>query len=373
MNSTTHNKLKLLYIIDSNYGSMGEALYFLKGYGYDASLLLQKEMYDLNVGRLDYPLYVYQGLYDIKETIAAVKPDIVFLNSGYLYVPEKSLTAGDFFGLVNSIKSQKIVLVTSDPFLNIWDLYAARGLLNNPKIKFFKQIFDDMPHLTLFELKNHRDFRAVSFYNNNIRLKPAELSAYKHKAHKFLNIKPTSDFWLFFFSAIDYEIQLRRCPSFHAVLLDRLNETIKNNRVPVLIAPSECIEVLKNHLKAGEGQAFFLTYCDFESFNGLLLGAEYVFGWNIISFSVFIRIMNELPIFFFDKGHLHHSIRGFYRHIVRYFSNCRINIFRLENELTLKKLRLFSREQNRRLFNPIYNDIRRQEPPQQALEKLLNG
>jgi hypothetical protein len=39
-------------------------------------------------------------------------------------------------------------------------------------------------------------------------------------------------------------------------------------------------------------------------FLGLLLEAQYAFYWNVFANSVPSRLVNELPVFFFDTGHM---------------------------------------------------------------------
>jgi hypothetical protein len=43
-----------------------------------------------------------------------------------------------------------------------------------------------------------------------------------------------------------------------------------------------------------------------------LLDAEYVFYWNAFSFSLFLRLSQGRPAFFFDPGHLPRVIKPYY-------------------------------------------------------------
>src|SRR4030095_10749890 len=44
------------------------------------------------------------------------------------------------------------------------------------------------------------------------------------------------------------------------------------------------------------------------AFTALLLDAEHVFYWNVLSNSTILRITNRLPVFFFDAGHIVHAL-----------------------------------------------------------------
>jgi hypothetical protein len=47
-----------------------------------------------------------------------------------------------------------------------------------------------------------------------------------------------------------------------------------------------------------------MPLCGYEQFRALLITAEYVFYWNVMSNSVLLRIVNGGSVFFMDTGHL---------------------------------------------------------------------
>ncbi len=47
-----------------------------------------------------------------------------------------------------------------------------------------------------------------------------------------------------------------------------------------------------------------MPFCGYEQFRALLITAEHVFYWNVMSNSVLVRIVNGGSVFFMDAGHL---------------------------------------------------------------------
>ena len=97
--------------------------------------------------------------------------------------------------------------------------------------------------------------------------------------------------------------------AFHTVLLDRLKDAVCAGCQPVLLAPEPCLAALRESATAIPG-AILLSFCPFDLFHALLLDAEYVFYWNIFSNSIILRVVNGLPLFSFNRGHLAPVVTG---------------------------------------------------------------
>ena len=59
-----------------------------------------------------------------------------------------------------------------------------------------------------------------------------------------------------------------------------------------------------------------LSFCDYDRFTSLLLGAEFAFYWNAVSHSILLRLLNAKPVFLFNKGHLARGVKTIYRRII---------------------------------------------------------
>ena len=54
-------------------------------------------------------------------------------------------------------------------------------------------------------------------------------------------------------------------------------------------------------------------------FSALVLSAEYVFYWNVLSHSMFLRLLNARPVFLFDRGHLVRNVTPLYERIIEWY------------------------------------------------------
>src|SRR5262249_48720049 len=106
---------------------------------------------------------------------------------------------------------------------------------------------------------------------------------------------------------------------FDDLLTNQAYEVLRQGRQPVLVAPPACMTSVTLHCAAADGLVL-LPFCRYDQFMSLLLDAEYVFYWNICSYSVLIRVMNRLPVFFFDQGHIaRYSTELFSRNLDCYY------------------------------------------------------
>src|SRR5262249_33291333 len=143
--------------------------------------------------------------------------------------------------------------------------------------------------------------------------------------------------------------------AFNDLLTDQLFETVYQGRQPVLVAPPGCTSAVALRCltetqtlglklayvdpQAGTDQdkdawvkpAYDLVRADhdlvllpfsrYDCFMSLTLEAEYVFYWNLISASVVVRIVNGLPFFCFERGHIaHYSPALFSRNLQCYLA-----------------------------------------------------
>jgi hypothetical protein len=383
---TVTHEPRLLFIINYDFGSLGEALYFLKGNPFNASLLLPQNLFELNKDKLDYPLYLYHTIHDIEQVVARVMPQIVMLYSGYLFVIDGIMSHQDFERSLNYLHSQGMILATSDPFLN-W--YSAIDSAKIRKESFYSKFTDysraihrllkKFIHITPLELQVKADLKALSFYNKNGLLTPQERADCRSTAYQYLNIEDSRQFWLFYLATTEYDNQINsegkrygpHARYFHAIIRDKLNETVDNGRVAVFIAPAKCINALKDLPDLNREHIIFISFCDFDLYCTLILAAEYVFSWNIFSFSLFLRVLNRLPVFFFARGHLSANIPGIFKHFGAHFPHCRISALNPRRRLDIKKLQLLAQQQNRLLFEPFCRNLRKLNSPRQTIQEIL--
>jgi hypothetical protein len=91
------------------------------------------------------------------------------------------------------------------------------------------------------------------------------------------------------------------------MLGNRLADAARASRQPVLIAPRACVDAITTAKRTTSG-LIALPFCRHDDFTDLVLDAEQVFYWNMLSHSLLARMVNRLPVCFFDHGHMSHAI-----------------------------------------------------------------
>ncbi len=304
---------RLMFLISDDYGELGNVMYILKGQKFTdhTTLLLSPRIYATHGDTLPGQIRKYRGLQDIVDAVDDRKPDIVFLFSGYLYTINSVLSQECVEKLIPLLRKKVPHVVTSDFFLGgLSEAHIAAKLarIHPPFLKAF-ELLRDITHfypVPCHRLARSREtptvfaFNPVFLRSDGATVSEAILSFYRE-----IGVDATKPFWLFILSQRDYEIQVRRSGDvpFAEVLLSKLDETLKAGRQAVFLGPPDCLQAISSETRSAAG-AVLLDFCPYDSFTSLLLGAEYVFYWNMFSISNIIRLGNGLPLFFFDTGNL---------------------------------------------------------------------
>ena len=112
------------------------------------------------------PVQQYLNFKDLKKEIMKFIPEICFLFSGYLLTINKLLSVAELTEMLSLLKINRIKIVTSDPWLNIWsnlNTFEYKSLnFNDPMqenmIKTFTpltKLYKDVQHFYLFLPDNH--------------------------------------------------------------------------------------------------------------------------------------------------------------------------------------------------------------------------
>jgi hypothetical protein len=103
------------------------------------------------------------------------------------------------------------------------------------------------------------------------------------------------------------------------------------------------------------------------------LEAEYVFYWNIFSNSILSRVMNHLPVFFFDPGHMVHAIPSlFATGMKQYYAGSEPVYLKLQADLESEELAVLGSKQEGAMSGAREN-FWRSPGPEEVVEELLAG
>ena len=218
-----------------------------------------------------------------------------------------------------TLRDRGCTVVTSDPFLGLSSSLTF-GELDPTRIsryifRLLKRVTPEAPLIKAGSVRN-----LIQFYvTPTIHIDPADgarriacnnpkLVHLKEK-HRTRDVaegaKNPAPHWLLVLAASDLKCQsqLHGCRRFVRMMKRTLEQAMRAGRKPILIAPNGLMKKLRSQLPA-EMQAGLVGFCPYSRYIELLIRAEYVFYWNVFSFSLRLRVANELPVFFFDRGHM---------------------------------------------------------------------
>jgi hypothetical protein len=322
---------KVLCILDNDFGDLGFAMYFLEGQPFadSTTLLLPPRLADRDDGQLPVATRRFSSADDIVRVVDEEKPAVVLLLSGYMLAIHGLVRRAELPRLVKHLCARCRV-VTSDPFLGLaseGNLAGTFGISLPDKsvgarllevgytftllrhLRTARAALEQLPHLYQFRPSGTPDRKGVtgperiSFYNPELV-----------KANGGGGTDQASDGpreWLFIVGSSDWGLQRRLHGSerFADLIADKLEETVDAGRTPVLVAPAQLLDDVRPRVSRSDRMRL-LSFLGYSSFDALMRTAEYVFYWNIISYSSLLRVVHDRPFFLFHQGHLVHNVKG---------------------------------------------------------------
>ena len=372
---------KLLFVLSSDYGELSNALYVLRGTGLDATLLLPERLFDTNRDTLQVPARRYTSPADVLAVVEREQPDVVFLFSAYLYAINGIVDLGAVEALLGELRRRRLRVVTSDPFLGL--LRESRGALfsdRHPQRQALEGHFArlasrlaDVTHLYLAPADSLAGAHKVALFNPEVITDAASIRQRGARLAARVGIDLRRPRWLFVLGSEDYGAQVTRFgrESFETVLLSRLEDAAQAGRQPVLIAPQPCIDALARSGRTADS-LISLAFCSYDLFVDLLLEAEYVFYWNVLSNSLLARLANRLPALFFDRGHLAQVMPALLDlGLKTYFPGAELALLDQRERLAASTLVALAARQERALETALDN-LRRAPAPRELIEQLMS-
>ena len=374
------DRAKLLFVLSNDHGELSNAMYLVTGGAFEAVLLMPERLFALNTAGLPGRAFRYGSVQDVIGSVDREAPDIVFLFSGYLYGINNLFDVDAVERLVRELRVRRRRIVTSDPFLGIQaqldattfsDRHPRKAWLTGHFARLYG-VFKDIPHLYLVGAEDFVGIEGISFFNPHILVQPADVIECRRRLDAWIGINPTRPRWLFVLSVEDYggQVAAHGRAAFDDLLARTLREAVQVGRQPVLVAPEVCVASLRGRRLSIPGLVC-LPFCGYAVFRSLLLEAEYAFYWNIFSNTIPIRVVNRLPVFFFDPGHLAHAVPPlFTRGIQRYYAGCSLPYLDQRAGLSADVLAGLASQQEQAL-EPARESFRRSPSPQEMVAGIL--
>ncbi len=327
MKAGTNEHRRLLVIVSGDYGELGAALYFLGGLRLSVPplLLLPPQLMHALQSSHDLTVEGHRQASDIQRAVRHFRPDTVLLASGYLLTLGGGLSLLDLSMLLRQLRRLGVSVLTTDPFLGVRlnPLRLAWSNLRQPN-----QRDALLGALVLWPITGLLR-RAWHVYPAPIARLPALAADPRCRGYLGGNtLAPTAPdrtpatapaHWLFVISALEFRMLNReRQGGFIDQLIARLRDCNRAGRAAWLVGPGPLVRDLLQRLPDGPWLHAHgdLPYADYMH---CLMAAEYAFFWNMMSFSSIHRVLADLPVFYFDEGHLARIHPAFWQAGIRLF------------------------------------------------------
>lgn len=297
--------LRILIVVSSDFGELGTAMYMFEGTGISVHLLLPPRLHQQNSQLAPHTVSAYGDAVQLLEKIRDYEPQLLLLMSGASLFFTGLLSMVDLQLVLQQARSMGIPIATTDPLLgetlseeNFHPLGWTKEMFQ--RAATMQNCLRGVHHLYLSPMQCSQF--AHSFFNSRVVISKEQKTAMFEGLHHG-QCKLASLQWLFVISKTDYQLQcaLHGRLAFDDMLLAKIQQTLGAKRQPVLLAPLEACQSLQGRIS---GNVVLMPLCGYEQFRALLITAEHVFYWNVMSNSVLVRIANGGSVFFMDVGHL---------------------------------------------------------------------
>jgi hypothetical protein len=293
--------LRILIVVSSDFGDLGTAMYMFEGTGISVQLLLPARLHQQNSQLAPHKVSAYSGAAQLLEKIRDYQPQLLLLMTGV----NSLLSMVDLQMILQKARSMGIPVATTDPLLgetlseeNFHPLGWTKEMFQ--RAAAMQNCLRGVHHLYLSPMQCTQFVH--SFFNSRVVISKEQKTAILEGSHHG-QCKLASLQWLFVISKTDYQLQctLHGRLVFDDMLLAKIQQSLGAKRQPVLLAPPEACQSLQGRVS---GNVVLMPFCGYEQFRELLITAEHVFYWNVMSNSVLLRIINGGSVFFMDTGHL---------------------------------------------------------------------
>ena len=307
---------RVLVIVSSDYGELGSAMYFLQGLppGATAQIALPPNLSHALPDTPALPVRTYGSFAQLREHVAAARPDAVMLFSGYLLTIGRRFSMLNTWRLLRLLARMRVPVLTSDPFVGLaarpggFDFRWVLGGTRWARWQLAKRLSARI-HVAEFLLRGGWHVYPSPYPPQLAPRGVRTVSWCSDALHSPTPREPQEQArWLFVLSEVDCRMQLQRDPGFPALLAGRLRDTRRLGKQPVLIAPAALADAVRPQLAGVD--ATLLTQPPYHEFMAHLMAAEQALYWNWFSFSLIHRVLAGLPVLWFAEGHMMRIVPG---------------------------------------------------------------
>ena len=327
---------RILAVVSSDFGELGTAMYMFEATGISAQLLLPARLHQQNTQLAPHTVSVYGSAAQLLEKIRDYRPQLLLLMSGV----NGLLSMEELQLILQQARAMEISVATTDPMLGVplsEETFHPLGWTKEmcQRAAAMQTCLQEVHHLYMSPVPGSHFVH--SFFNPGVVISKAQQLALRADLQQgTLNL--ASPHWLFVISNTDYQLQcaLHGRLAFDDMLLEKMQQSLGANRQPVLLAPTEACQSLRGRVSEN---AILLPFCGYEQFRTLLITAEHVFYWNVMSNSVLVRIVNGGTVFFMDAGHLARYIPSLVPLAMQsYYANAQLPMLDLQHVLEAGEL-----------------------------------
>jgi hypothetical protein len=371
---------RVLIVVSDDFGELSNAVWLLLGSRFLAELLVPERMRAINEDVLPIPAQSYASAEDVIAAAERLRPEVVFLLSGYLYAVNGIFDAASLQRLIAGLQALGCCVATSDPFLGLMAPGPAvqpRDLTQQRLVDTVRTAGDALGALWhVYPVMPQGDCpqRRIAYFNPRMQVTAADRAAMRSGLTLHLPLDGQRPHWLFVLASQDHLAQISTlgADAFHAMLAQRLYDAQRSGRQAVLVAPQACMDALRAYEREIDG-ALLLPFCSHGTFLGLLLTAEHAFYWNVLANSVPSRLLNDLPVFFFDTGHMVHALPELLEPaLTSYYPNARLPLIDLDKPMTAEGLLPHARDELASMADAV-RLLRAGPDPERMVETLLAG
>lgn len=336
----------VLIIVTKHYGELGQAynIYEALKQKHEVIVFLPRA-HSISVDCFECAVILYDNAEPIKKCINEYDVGAIVLCSGYLLTFDSELNLKKLFTLIRLCKKKSIKLYTTDPLVQQASRFSLK-FFSNQAINFkdlHRYCFSTLRNL-IFVVKMrivalilHRAVNIYPVMAANAISNHASLMRYR--VCGTLSTVVAKPFWVAIISDLDFSLMTEReRQEFFQQLSVLSSSANQGGREFKIIASEE----FKKYLIVSYPDLVksVLGYLSVVEFRNRIISAEHAFYWNMVSHSIYERMIRHRPFHLLGNGHVARLFPRLFSDAMRCFYKKKPRILKFyENVITVDSLK----------------------------------